>query len=239
MDRTKGWTSRSRAGPAQGWTHRVSGSALLPTGPGPGKQGPVRVRPPAPAWCTESSRCYVPGRTELQERDGFRQRKAPVRSRSWSRRQLPAESSVQQDSCRRPHPLGPRPLGPRPHEPPPPLRVPPPTPSPLQIPRPSPAGTRLRLMTTPQPRPRAPPPPDPAPLPAAGWEPGGQRACSMCGAPDSPLGSARAFPPLCFKLRTGFFLLLLGGTRRERRPPPLPALPPRAPRSPAAETAGQ
>lgn len=41
----------------------------------------------------------------------------------------------------------------------------------------------------------------------------------MCGAPDSPLGSARAFPPLCFKLRTGFFLLLLGGDQEGAAPP--------------------
>ena len=34
----------------------------------------------------------------------------------------------------------------------------------------------------------------------------------------SAVGSARAFPPLCFKLWTGFFLLLLGGTQREQRP---------------------
>ncbi|KAK2506089.1 hypothetical protein MC885_004716 [Smutsia gigantea] len=52
------------------------------------------------------------------------------------------------------------------------------------------------------------PPPTPR---ARGGSLAARRACSERGAPDSQIGSARAFPPLCFKLQTGFFLLLLGG----------------------------
>lgn len=94
---------------------RVSPAAHCP---GARKAGPLPVcRPPVPAWCTESSRCYIPGRPGSQERDGLRQREALARSWSWSQRQRPAESSVERDSSRRPHPLGPWPLWPRPTSP--------------------------------------------------------------------------------------------------------------------------
>lgn len=76
---------------------------------------------------------------------------------------------------------------------------------------------------------------DPTPVGAAFQRPrpsrlrGGNRAthcaCSNRGAPDSALGWFRAFPPLCFKLRTAFFSSSWGGPRGSGAPLPLPASP--------------
>lgn len=74
---------------------------------------------------------------------------------------------------------------------------------------------RLRPAITPRPQPRG-----PAPARLRGGSRAAQRACSKCGAPDSALGSARAFPPLCFKLRTGFFSCSWGGPGGSGAPSP-------------------